>query len=87
MALDMAEHRMTDRRLAELARHGDMLCVIEILVAKEDDLPLQESVPHRLQLLRRQRLGEIDASDLRADMQGSGERLRWALVYWRRQTG
>jgi hypothetical protein len=31
MALDMAEHRMADGRLAERTRHGDVLCVIEIL--------------------------------------------------------
>ena len=49
----MPEYRMTDGRFAELARHGDMLCMIEILVPKENDLPLQKSVPHRLQLLRR----------------------------------
>jgi hypothetical protein len=49
-----------------------MLCVIEILISKENDLPLQESIPHRLQLLRRQRLGEIDASDLCTDMKSQG---------------
>src|ERR1019366_6907196 len=44
-ALDMAEHRVADGRLAELARHGHMPRVIEMLPAKEDDLPFQKSVP------------------------------------------
>ena len=70
IALDMAEHGMADRRLAELARHRDMLRMIEVLVAEEDDLPFQEGVPHLLHLLRRQRLGQIHAADFRADMQG-----------------
>jgi hypothetical protein len=59
-----------DRRLAELPRHRDVLRVIEMLVAKEDDLPLQEGVAHLLHLRRRQRLGQIDATDFRTDMQG-----------------
>jgi hypothetical protein len=68
----MPEHRMTDGRFAELARHGDVLRVIEILVPKENDLPLQESVPHHFQLLRRQRLGEVNAFDLCTDMESQG---------------
>ena len=39
VTLDMAEHRVADGGLAELACHGDVLCVVEILVAKEHDLP------------------------------------------------
>ena len=54
MALDMAEHGMADGRLAELARHRHVLRVIEMLSAKEDDLPLQEGIAHLLQLVRRQ---------------------------------
>ena len=65
----MAEHGMADRRLAELARHRDVLRVIEMLVAEEDDLPFQEGVAHLLHLLRRQGLAEIDAADFRTDMQ------------------
>ena len=66
----MAEHGVTDRRLAELPRHRDVLRMIEMLVAKEDDLPFQEGVAHLLHLLRRQRLGQIDTTDFRTDMQG-----------------
>ena len=68
----MPEHRMTNRRFAELARHGDVLRVIEILVSKENDLPLQEGIPYCLQLLRRQLLGEIDATNLRTDVKSQG---------------
>jgi hypothetical protein len=56
-----------------------MLCMVEILVSKENDLPFQESVPYRLQLLRRQWPAEINAADLRTDMQCQGndfDRLR-----------
>ena len=70
VVFDMAEHGMPDRRLAELARHGNVLRVIEILFPEEDDLPLQERIPDRLQLFLRQRLAEIDASDLRTDVKG-----------------
>jgi hypothetical protein len=69
IALDMTEHRMPDRRLAELARHRDMLSVIEVLAAEEYHLPFQEGVTHLLHLFRRQGFAEIDAADLRADMQ------------------
>src|SRR4051794_27117801 len=47
-----------------------MLCMIEILVTEEDDLPLQEGIAHCLQLFGRERLAEIHAADLRTDMQG-----------------
>ena len=47
----MAEHGMADRRLAELARHRDVLRMIEMLAAEEHDLPFQEGVTHLLQLL------------------------------------
>ena len=66
----MAEHRVADGRLAELARHGHMLGVIEMLVPEENNLPLQERVPHLLQLPCRQRPAEVDAPDLRTDVQG-----------------
>ncbi len=66
----MAEHGVADRRLAELPRHRDLLRMIEMLVAEEDDLPFQESVAHLLHLRRRQRLGQIDTADFRTDMQG-----------------
>ena len=69
IALDVAEHRMPDGRLAELARHRDMLSVIEVLAAEEYHLPFQEGVTHFLHLFRRQGLAEIDAADFRADMQ------------------
>jgi hypothetical protein len=65
----MAEHRVADRRLAKLTRHRDMLCVIEVLSPEEHDLPFQEGVTHLLQLFRRQGFAEIDAADLRADVQ------------------
>ena len=53
IALDMAEHGMADRRLAELAGHCDMLRVIKILAPEEHDLPSQEGVAHLPQLPRR----------------------------------
>src|SRR6516162_10157183 len=72
MVLEVAEHRMTDRWLAELTRHGDMLCVTQILVPEEDDFPFEESIPYRLQLLRWQGLREINAADLCTDVKGQG---------------
>jgi hypothetical protein len=65
----MAEHGMADRRFAEPARHRDMLCVIEMLVAEENDLPFQKGVANLIHLLRRQGLFEIDAADLGANVQ------------------
>ena len=69
MVVEMAEHGVTDRRLAELPRHRDVLRMIEMLVAEEDDLPFQEGVAHLLHLLRRQRPGQIDTANFRTDMQ------------------
>jgi hypothetical protein len=66
---------MADGRLTELARHGNMLCVIQVLVSEEDDLPFQKRIPYRLQLVRRQRFGQIDAADFRTDMQRQGNDL------------
>jgi hypothetical protein len=68
----MPEHRMTDGRFAELACHGDVLCMVEILVSKENDLPFEEGVPYRFQLLRRQWPAEIDTMNLCTDMQCQG---------------
>jgi len=70
MALHMAKHRVADRRLPELARHGDVLGVIQVLIAEENHFPLQERVPHFRQLRLRQRPREVHAPNLRADMQG-----------------
>ena len=64
----MAENGVADGRFAELPRHRDMLRMIEVLVAEKDDLPLQEGVAYLLHLLRGQRLGEVDAADLRTDV-------------------
>src|SRR5437762_7805750 len=36
--LDMAEYGMTDGRLAKLARHCDVLRMVEMLTTEEDDL-------------------------------------------------
>ena len=66
----MAEDGVADGRLAELARHGYVLRVIEMLATKEHHLPFQEGVPHLLQLRGCQWSGEIDAADLGANMQG-----------------
>jgi hypothetical protein len=63
---------MADGRFAKLARHRHVLRVIEMLPAKEDDLPLQERLPHLLQLIRRQGLGEVRAPDFRANVKGEG---------------
>jgi hypothetical protein len=71
----MAEHGMTDGRLAELPRHRDMLRMVEVLAAEEHDLPLQEGVTHLLQLFGWQRPAEIDAADLRADVQRQRDNL------------
>jgi len=72
MPLHMAEHGMPDGGLTELARHGDVLGVVEVLVAEEDHLPLEEGIPHRLHLVRRQPAGQVDAADFRADVKGQG---------------
>jgi hypothetical protein len=71
----MAEHGMTDRRLAELPCHRHVLRVIEVLVAEKHDLPFEEGVAHLLHLLRRQRLLQIDAADFRTDVQGQRDDL------------
>jgi hypothetical protein len=68
----MAEYGMADCRFAKLARHCHVLRVIEMMPAKEDDLPLQERLLHLLQLMRRQGLGEVHASDFRANVKGEG---------------
>jgi hypothetical protein len=65
----MAEHGMADRRLAELAGHRDMLCVVEMLVAEENNLPFQKGVADLIHLLRPEGLFEIDAADLGANVQ------------------
>jgi hypothetical protein len=82
----MAEHGMSDRRLAELAGHRDVLRMIEVLAAEEHDLPFQEGVTHLLQLFGWQRLAEIDAADLRADVQRQRDnldiRIRAGGVLW-----
>ena len=69
----MAEHRMADGRFAELAGHRDMLRMIEVLAAEEDDFPFQKGIADLSHLLRRQRLAEIDTPDLRADVQRQGD--------------
>jgi hypothetical protein len=43
-AARLREHRMTDGRFATLPRHRHVLCMIEILASRENDLPLQERV-------------------------------------------
>src|SRR5260221_1341472 len=68
----MAEYGLDGGRLAELACHGHVLRMIELLSAKEDALPLQERVSHFLQLVWWQRLGEVDTADFGADMKGEG---------------
>ena len=69
MAFDVPEHRMPDGRLAKLTRQRDMLRVVEMLAAEEDDLPFQERRANLFQLLRRKGPGEIDPTDFRADME------------------
>ena len=68
----MAEYGMADCRFAKLARHRHVLRVIEMLPAKEDDLPLQERLPHLVQLIRRQGLREVRAPDFRANVKREG---------------
>ena len=72
IAFDVAEYGMADGRLAKLARHRHVLRVIEMLPPKEDDLPLQERLPHLFQLVRRQGLGEVHTADFRTDVKGEG---------------
>jgi hypothetical protein len=79
MTFDMSEHSVTDRRLAELARHSDVLCVIEVLVTEEDNLPLKEGVAYYLQLFQWQRLREVNASYLGTDMNGQRDDLDHCL--------
>ncbi len=70
MAVDVPEHRVADRRLAELRGERDMLLVREELFTEEDDAPFQQRGADRRDLRRGQRLREIDAADFRADMGG-----------------
>jgi hypothetical protein len=60
---------MADRRFPELPRQGYMLRVVEMLPSKEDNLPLQKRLADLAQLVLRQRLGEVNPADFRADMQ------------------
>jgi hypothetical protein len=72
IALDMAKDGVANRGLAELPRHGDMLCMVQILAAKENHLPLQEGVTHGFERFRRQWPAEVDPTDFSADVQGQG---------------
>jgi hypothetical protein len=65
----MAEHGVADRAFAELPCHRDMLRVIQILPAEKHHFPLQEGVPHRVQLRGRERFLQIDSADLGANVQ------------------
>jgi hypothetical protein len=49
--------------------------VIEVLVAEEHDLPFQEGVSCRFQLLRRQWPGQVNASDFRTYMKSERKHL------------
>lgn len=66
----MPEHRVADRRLAELRGERDVLLVREELFAEENHAPFQQCVADRGDLRRGQRLGQVDAANLRADVGG-----------------
>jgi hypothetical protein len=50
-----------------------------MLIAEEDDFPFQEGPANLLQLVWRQRLGEIDAANFRSDMEREGHDFDRAL--------
>ena len=56
-----------DVQLAEAAAELLVLVVRHLLVAEEDHQVLHQRVVHFLELLVAERLGEVDAGDLRAD--------------------
>ena len=59
--------------IAEAATEGDVPLAVEVvLVAEEDDLPLQERPPDLGDRVVRQGTGEIDPADLGADRRGQG---------------
>ena len=77
-----------DVQLAEQPAEGEVLVGRDVLVAEEDDEVLGERAVDLVQLAVRQRLGEIDAGDLRADDRRQlvdGDRLvgRDASATWR----
>src|SRR5262245_2943260 len=78
--LDMAEDDVSDRRLAHLARKGDVARVIEMLATKEDHLPFQEGVVDRLPAPGGERPAQIDARDLGTDAER--ERLDLDRTSW-----
>ena len=63
-----AEDDMGGRRRAELAGEGDMLGVVEVLIAEEHHLPGQERVTNGADVGVRERCGQIDAADFGADV-------------------
>ena len=66
----MAEDRMTDGAFTELAGHGYMLAVVQVLVTEEYHLPFDQRPADFLERICRNRLLEVDALNLRTDVQG-----------------
>ena len=56
---------------AEIAAEPDLIVEADFLVAEENDLILDECLVQLLDLLVRQRPGQIDIADFRADMPGN----------------
>jgi len=63
----VAEDRVADGRLAEQAGKGNVLGVIEMLAAEEDDLPLDPRIANLAAGFGRQPCLEIDAGYFGAD--------------------
>ena len=68
IALDVSEHHVAGRQVAELTGEVAMLIVVEELVAEEHHLPFHQRFPDVLDLLRRQRPRQVDPADFRADI-------------------
>ncbi len=50
------EHHVRGRQITELPREFDVLAMVEVLVAKKDDLPVQEGLAYANDLRGRERL-------------------------------
>ena len=55
-----------------MPRKFNLLLVIEMLIPKKDDFPLQQCCPNALHLLRFKRTGQIDVVNLGADVHREG---------------
>ena len=66
----LADGRLADMgaERAKIAAEPDLIVEADLLIAEKDHLVLDEGLVQLLDLIVRQRLGQIDIADFRADM-------------------